>query len=736
MIESRNKSLLFAGILKMKMRLLTCLLSLPMVCSNAIAQDVAVHESSDNRPLVLGHGVGLFRIGELLAQDDFENLDNWVVQIQEKSGFDPAHVVARENSLDCLLPGRGCTVWFKEKLPTRVTITYDVICPTPQPPIRGVQPRDINNFWMATDSVDPDQGLFDSTRYTGAFGSYDKMHGYYASTGGGGAKAANLTTRMRRYPREVGGKPAEHVALNDKDGKAGYLITPDKVMSVQLVAYDDVIQYIVDGKLIYQIAGGDPIQIEGPDADGEVARKDGTYDLERFPVYREGYFGFRMVGTHHIYRDFRVYTLEPHDADSRSVVNVSTVAELRSAMEGSDQKIIMKSGKYEIGSESLHLSGDNNIVDLTGAYFSCEVSQAGSSRMNITGDGNTICNGEFEDVYYNGMEKVTDFTAYNQDRKRLANGGGTNIRIKGDNNLIVGLKVTVRGSFPYGYGAMFGIGRNHSFKLSKHAGILVTGKNTVLDGVEVYQQAFCHGIYIQSPADNTVIKNSLVEGVMRATNDMYAEIDPNSLPYKYDYKMPFSIVGSPNEPGTPIPRDHMFTLTEDGIRVYRGGGSVRVENTTVKKTRGGIRTYLGSGATILNCTAIDCGSTNFNLPKGGTIKGSSGNFAYGPLSDFRLGKSNQSIALTILSSPNAMGDHNIADIQGDNHTIVFHRSPGPRDKTTRAIVVTGNNSTIRNETEYSIVLERSASGNSVASFGAVIDRGNNNNVTRIEKPAG
>ena len=63
MIESRNKSLLFAGILKMKVRLLTFLLSLPVVCSNAIAQDVAVHESSDNRPLVLGHGVGLFRIG-------------------------------------------------------------------------------------------------------------------------------------------------------------------------------------------------------------------------------------------------------------------------------------------------------------------------------------------------------------------------------------------------------------------------------------------------------------------------------------------------------------------------------------------------------------------------------------------------------------------------------------------------------------------------------------------------
>ena len=426
----------------------------------------------------------------------------------------------------------------------------------------------------------------------------------------------------------------------------------------------------------------------------------------------------------------------PSQAAGQSVVKVSTVADLRSAMEKSDQKIVMEPGKYKLGGQSLSLSGDNNIVNLTGAYFSTEVSQAGGSRLSITGDGNTIRNGEFEDVYYNGMNEVTDFTAYNQDRKRLANGGGVNVRIRGDNNHIVGLKVTVRGSFPYGYGAMFGIGRNHSFKLSKHGGILITGKNTVLDRVEVYQKAFCHAIFVQSPADNTVIKNSLVEGAVRATDDMYKETDPNSLPYKYDYKMPFSIVGSRNRGGTPIPRDHMFTITEDGIRVYRGGGSIRVEDTTVEKTRGGIRAYLASSATVVNCTAIDCGSTNFNLPKGGTITGSRGNFAYGPLSDFRLGKSNQKIEMTILPSPNALGDHNIADIQGDNHEIVFRRPPGPRDTTTRAIVVTGSNSTIRNETEYSIVLTSSSSGNTVSSGGKVTDHGNKNKVTKIAVPIG
>lgn len=263
-------------------------------------------------PLVLGHGVGLFKIGPEQARDDFENLENWVVQIQAKKGFAPPKVEARDKALHCVLPGRGCTIWFKRKLKTRLTITYEVRCPIQQEPIKGLQPRDINNFWLASDPVDPDRGLFDATRYTGAFGSYDKMHGYYASTGGGGA-IANKTTRMRRYPRQVDEKPVEHLALNDRDGQEGYLITPDKWMTVQLVAYDDVVQYIVDGKLNYEIARGDRVQIEGRDDKGEIERGEGMYDLKRFPVYREGFFGFRMVGTHHIYRNFRVFTLEPHE---------------------------------------------------------------------------------------------------------------------------------------------------------------------------------------------------------------------------------------------------------------------------------------------------------------------------------------------------------------------------------------------------------------------------------------
>ena len=357
---------------------------------------IAFAHAEETKLLVLGHGVGLFKVGPMLAQDDFETLNNWEVQIQERSGFQPPLVEARNGTLDCLVPGRGCTVWFKKKLKTRVTITYDVLCPTPEPATKGVQPRDINNFWLASDPRDPNNGLFDAGRYTGKFSTYDKMHGYYASTGGGGAEKANLTTRFRRYPREVDGKPAEHVALNDKDGKLGYLISPDTVMKVQLVAYDDVVQYIVDGKLVYQMGRGDRIQLEAHDGEGKRGSRQVDYDLARFPFYKEGYFGFRMVGTHHVYSNFKVFALVADDeGQPRPTVRVSSLEALREAVAKSNQQIILEPGEYKVADrEGFRFSGSNNDVDLSGVSIEVPLEVAsGNSLFRLTGDHITLRGG-------------------------------------------------------------------------------------------------------------------------------------------------------------------------------------------------------------------------------------------------------------------------------------------------------------------------------------------------------
>lgn len=418
---------------------------------------------------------------------------------------------------------------------------------------------------------------------------------------------------------------------------------------------------------------------------------------------------------------------------SQASVNVTTLPQLREAVQKSDQVIVMKPGRYTLTdlpsrSRSIPCSGSNNTIDLSGVYVNAPVGSTSRSYITISGDNNTFKGGVFEDTYRSGLKEVKDFSSYNQNRSALAKGlrGGAVLAITGDKNKVIGTKLTVRGSFPYGYGSIYGIGSDNVFGLDKRCGILVKGRGNTIDGCEVQQRAFGHGIYMQRPADKTVIRNSLVEGVMRPSKDLYLETNPKDLPARSEYRLPLS-------GNKPIPKDIMLPLAEDGIRVYTGGGSVTVENCTVKKMRGGIRLYLAGSATVINSKAIDCGATNFNMTRGGRIKGSAGNFAYAPLSDFRLSKSKQDIELTILPSPHAIGPHNVADIQGSGHNIVFHRCDGPIDPNLRPIVVKDDNSTIRNETEYPVILLSSASGNTVESFGPVTDLGTKNKVSRIER---
>jgi hypothetical protein len=719
-----------------------------------------------NPPLVLGHGIGRFQVGPLLAQEDFDDLRNWVVQIEQGRGKGEATVEVSDSAMHCVLPGRGCTVWYRRKLPSRVTIVYDVLCPTPKPGAEGLQPRDINNFWMASDPKNPERGLFDSERYNGGFGSYDKMHGYYASTGGGGA-VANRTTRMRRYPREVDGRPAVHLALNDKDGKPGYLITPDKVMTVQLVAYDDVVQYIVDGKLNYEIARGDAIQVEDRDADGKRVQQDAVYDLERFPVYREGYFGFRMVGTHHIYTNFRVYALEPAEApeigpgaerDERQLVSVSSLAALRKAGARSNQRIRLTPGEYRVADRGgFNFSGSNNDIVLTGVHI--EVPLGIVSRVDLfklTGDNITWRGGTLEDTYPDGSTEVTDFGSYNQGRKY---GRMNEMVVLGNDNRVIGVKMTIRGSYPYGYGNMYGIGAGSAVGLSKHCGIRVAGNRAILDGCHVKMESFGHAIYVQG-GDRTTIRNCVVAGTLRPSNDCYNETDDGDLAKRFNYRSQW-----PEEvKGLPIPRDHMLNCTEDGIRAYKGAGHMLVENCVVMKTRGGIKLYMAKSAKVTGCRVLDCVIQGYSVPSGGVISNSSGNAAYGPLLYIHFDShSNQRIDLKVLPSPHGLGDHPLAAIKGRGHSIKFTRADGATSKTLRPIIVgypmrfdflcvdypdvpkgyekhfakyspktyRASGITIDNGTPHPVVLGKLSRENDVRSVGPARDQGTDNTVTIV-----
>ena len=208
--------------------------------------------------------------------------------------------------------------------------------------------------------------------------------------------------------------------------------------------------------------------------------------------------------------------------NAQTTIEVSTLSELRAAVQTSDQTIVMRPGRYTLtdlpdGSRNIPCSGSNNTIDLSDVYVTVPVGTTRRSYITISGNNNIFRGGTFEDTYPSGLEEVTDFSAYNQNRSTLAKGlgGSAVLSVSGHNNTVADIKLTIRGSFPYGYGSIYGIGADNVYGLDKRCGILVKGKRNTVDGCELQQRAFGHGIYLQSPADETVIRNCLVEGAMR-----------------------------------------------------------------------------------------------------------------------------------------------------------------------------------------------------------------------------
>lgn len=410
---------------------------------------------------------------------------------------------------------------------------------------------------------------------------------------------------------------------------------------------------------------------------------------------------------------------------------VESLRELNEAAKENDRTIKLSPGNYDISDlpeneRRIVIAGSNNRIDLTDVHINATVGDVNAAYIYITGDGNTIIGGEVEDTYRNGLNEVTDFSAYNQDRETLANGLRAPVmRLEGNNNTLIGLKMTTRGSFPYGYGSYYGIGRDASFGLDKRSGILITGNSNVIDQLELQMRSFGHGVVLQQTADNNVIKNSHIEGRVRETAELYEEREAYDLPKRTNYRIP-------RWDNMPLPRNAVHSLSEDGIRMYAPAKNIIVENCTVTKMRGGIRLYLGQDATVRDCTVTYCEWIAYNLPDGGQLSNSKGDFTYGPLTDYRLNRSGTKAEWTILPSPDATGDHNIMDIGGRNHHITLNRHPGPLDtKEPRTIFVTARNSTIINHTEYSITLDEEASGNTISSRGPVMGNMADNEVSKL-----
>lgn len=263
----------------------------------------------ESKPLVLGYGVEAFVVGEELYSTDFSDTENWVYQMSENVESDLEAVVKMgDGMMDLYMPAMGCTAWLNKKFEGPIAIVFQVRCPLETIDGANIIATDMNNFWNCSDPRNFDAVLKETeTHYNGDFVSYHEMQGYYASTGGG----YNTTTRFRRYPRWIDGKDIPHLSLNAQDNNPEHLIVPGKWHTVQLVACDGLVQYLQDGKVIYEIKYGDTILSEDRSSKKQEQTEAAMYTREAYPAFTSGYFGFRLVRTHHQYRNLKVYQLDP-----------------------------------------------------------------------------------------------------------------------------------------------------------------------------------------------------------------------------------------------------------------------------------------------------------------------------------------------------------------------------------------------------------------------------------------
>ena len=390
---------------------------------------------------------------------------------------------------------------------------------------------------------------------------------------------------------------------------------------------------------------------------------------------------------------------------------------------------------YQEGTKTVFLiTGSNSSYDFTDVTIQIETSVCQSLGKNkihilqIQGNRNLVKN-----------LTLTDIGSVD-DAPRVR---ATNVVMDGANNRIEGLKLTTIGSFPYGYGELFGKGGGPVIKHRKKSSILVRGDSNVLQGCDIVQRSFGHGIFMQA-AHQPIISKCTVKGEMRSTDEVLAEKD--SVAAKANFMTTW---------GYKVPPGHTISLCEAGIRAYADGVTYvdgktlerKTENPTatnceITNMRSGVMLHQASGKkTIRGCTVIGC-STSFAIGTG-DITDCSADVQFGPVFEFSEKQRNINAEITLLpfegESNNASGQ--VAIIGGQGHRIFFK---GKLKKPKPALVIqVGGDShrigelaedekfeaagvKISNVTGYPVLLAKGTKDCAVKSRGKITDKGRNN----------
>ena len=326
------------------------------------------------------------------------------------------------------------------------------------------------------------------------------------------------------------------------------------------------------------------------------------------------------------------------------------------------------------------------------------------------------------------------------------------VLMDGVNNRIEGFDISTRGSYPYGYGDIFGKGGGSVIGHRKHSGILIRGDENHLKDCNLKMGSYGHGIFVQG-GDDVLIEGCHVEGELRTVSDVLAERNTPAADVDFRTVWGFNL--------RDLQENYRFSLQEDGIRAYSTGriynsdesrdtGSVTVLDSTVKYMRSGVTIGWARGdKRVENVTSL-ANESGFWVGSDTTVVNSRGDASVGPLFSEDVGRNNSTIDLTLLDNEVfKIGDRPAIYFAGSGHDLTL--KDGTTGKQPGLVIQVGgaraghrwlegsdepplerdaNEVTLNNQTPYPVVIGSNSNRADVRSCGSVTDNGSRSSVDR------
>lgn len=359
---------------------------------------------------------------------------------------------------------------------------------------------------------------------------------------------------------------------------------------------------------------------------------------------------------------------------------VTSLSALKPYLNDNNVQVKLAPGTYTITAEDIAtgkfsnplflFEGSNSTYDFTGVTikFKTEIfrsfGRVDVKEIQILGNNNVLKN----------LTMIDDgATTDNPSKTALG------ITMDGSGNRVEGFYMTIKGSWPYGYGDAFGKGGQNNIILHyKHSAILVRGESNHVKNCTVIHRSYGHAIFMQA-ANNPIIEGCYIEGEIRTTDDMLAEEGTGTRADDVDFMTTW---------GYRLPSGYTMSLQEEGIRAYNGGetyiNGIRYErgtsnptvlNCTVKNMRGGVTLTHATGTKYVeDCTTINC-ERGYAIGSGDIVN-CKADANIGPVLgvDYSNDRNITADIIVLPSTSNNNGGKLLAYIGGNNHNITLRNS--------------------------------------------------------------